>query len=63
MKVGLIWIGLLIGAVLVCPASAQSKSSPTQVQTPTYDEAIAIEDPAARITALQQILKNRPAAE
>ncbi|MGH9799464.1 MAG: tetratricopeptide repeat protein [Blastocatellia bacterium] len=64
MKVGLIRISLLICAALVCPAAAQSKASPTRPQTPpTYDEAIAIEDPAARIAALQKFLKTRPAAE
>lgn len=63
MKIRLIWISLLIFAVLDCPASAQSKTSPNRVQIPTYEEAIAIEDPTARITALQQILKARPEPE
>ena len=64
MKVCSIWISLLVCAVLVCSAAAQSKTSLTQPKNaPTYDEAIAIEDPAARITALQQFLKTRPAAE
>ena len=43
-------------------AEAQSKSSPPQRQPLlSYDEAIVLEDPAARIAALQQILKSRPA--
>lgn len=63
MKAGFIWISLLVCAAQVLPALAQAKPS-TQPQTPqTYDEAIAIEDPAARITALQQFLKTRPASE
>lgn len=49
---------------LFCSVTAQSKPSPTQIQLPqTFDEAIALEDPAARITALQQILRARPEAE
>lgn len=64
MKVCSIWISLLVFAALVCSAAAQSKTSLTQPKAaPTYDEAIAIEDPAARITALQQFLRTRPAAE
>lgn len=64
MKVRYIWIGFLLSTALVCFAAAQSKPSPTQSKpAPTFEEAIAIEDPAARITALQQILKTRPAAE
>ncbi|MDX2044645.1 MAG: tetratricopeptide repeat protein [Acidobacteriota bacterium] len=48
-------------AFLVCAAVAQTP--PKTSQPVSYDTAIAIEDPAARITALQQILKTRPAAE
>ncbi|HEX9002849.1 MAG TPA: tetratricopeptide repeat protein [Blastocatellia bacterium] len=61
MKVGLFWISLLIGAVLVCSAAAQSKVP--QAERPTLEAALAIEDPEARAAALQQILKARPAIE
>lgn len=57
MKIGLIWTCLLICAALACSAAAQSTESLT------YDQAIALENPAERITALQQILKTRPAHE
>ena len=64
MKVSLIWISLLICAAMAGAAVAQSKTSLTPPKAAqTYEEVIAIEDPAARITALQQFLKARPAAE
>ncbi len=41
---------------------AQSKTSlPQRQPSLTYEEAMALEDPATRIAALQQILKSRPA--
>ncbi len=57
MKIGLIGICLLICAALLCSAAAQS------TERLTYDEAMALEDPAERIAALQRILKTRPAHE
>lgn len=57
MKIGLIGTCLLICAALACSAAAQS------TQRLTFDEAIALEDPAERIAALQRILKTRPAHE
>lgn len=64
MKVCFIWISLLVSAALVCSTAAQSKPSPTQSKiAPTYEEIIAIEDPVARIAALQQFLRTRPATE
>ncbi|MEK7833199.1 MAG: tetratricopeptide repeat protein, partial [Acidobacteriota bacterium] len=61
MKNGTITMAILMLSLFACLGVAQ----PTQTtsQTLTYDAAIAIEDPAARITALQQILKTRPAPE
>lgn len=61
MKAGLLWISLLICGVLVVPAISQFKTS--QTERPTLESALAIEDPEARIAALQQLLKSRPAAE
>lgn len=57
MKIGLIGTCLLICAALACSAAAQS------TEKLTFDEAIALEDPAERIAALQRILKTRPAHE
>src|SRR5205823_5700297 len=54
-------IGMLFCIALACPATAQQKLS--SAQPLTYEAALAIEDPAARITALQQILRTRPATE
>ncbi len=51
-------------SLLACSAMAQSKPLPQQTPPlPTFDEAIAIEDPTLRISALQRILKTRPEAE
>lgn len=54
----------MICAALVYPIAAQTIPSPTGRLTPqTVEAALAIEDPAARIAALRQILKTRPATE
>lgn len=50
---------LLVAAV--CPASSQTQNA--QTQPSAFDEAIATEDPEARITALQRILRARPEPE
>jgi tetratricopeptide (TPR) repeat protein len=64
MKIGMVGVSLLICAALVFPVAAQTIPTPTERLTPqTVEAALAIEDPAARINALQQILKTRPAIE
>ncbi|MDQ3009592.1 MAG: hypothetical protein M3X11_02660 [Acidobacteriota bacterium] len=64
MKVGMAGISLLICAALVCSVAAQTIPSPIARQTAqTVGAALAIEEPADRINALQQILKTRPAIE
>src|SRR5215813_6087606 len=64
MKVGMVGISLLICAALVSPVAAQTIPSPLERPKPqTVEAALAIEDPAARIAALQQILRTRPAVE
>lgn len=64
MKVRLIGISLLICVAFACPTSAQTNSLQTdRPASPTLETAMANEDPAARISTLQQFLKTRPAAE
>ncbi|MEO6725183.1 MAG: hypothetical protein ABIP14_07765 [Blastocatellia bacterium] len=64
MKVGMAGISLLICTTLACGIAAQTIPSPIARLTPqTVEVALAIEDPADRINALQQILKTRPAIE
>lgn len=64
MKICFIRISLLICVALVGSAAAQTRPSPTPAKVASgYQEIIAIEDPAARIAALQQFLRTRPAAE
>ncbi|MEP7338207.1 MAG: tetratricopeptide repeat protein [Acidobacteriota bacterium] len=64
MKLGMVGVSLLICAALVFPVAAQTIPTPTERLTPqTVEAALAIEEPGARINALQQILKIRPATE
>src|SRR5437016_4060281 len=64
MKVGMVGVSLLICAAFIFPVAAQTIPSPIEHLTPqTVEAALTIEDPAARINALQQILKTRPAIE
>ena len=67
MKVGMAGISLLLCAALFCGIAAQTIPSPVARLTPqtpqTIEAALAVEDPADRINALQQILKTRPAIE
>ena len=61
MKAGGFWISLLICVALFGSATSQSKTS--QPDPPTLKTALNIEDPEARIAALQQLLKARLAAD
>lgn len=61
MNVRLFGISLLISLALIGSVAAQSKSP--QAERPTLETTLAIEEPEARLAALQQFLKTRPAAE
>ncbi|MFN0107230.1 MAG: tetratricopeptide repeat protein [Blastocatellia bacterium] len=64
MKVGLIGVCVLLGLAFWHPAYSQTPAPTEPPSLPqTLEAIIAIEDPTARLTTLQQFLKTNPATE